>query len=123
MKKMFFFAILALGGVAATVETGYKPGDAVNEFKLKNVDGKEISLMSYTAKDKGAIVIFTCNHCPYAKAYEQRIIELDKKVQGQKDTRNCTLILNDAAVQPEDSYGEMQKRAKDKKYSFPYLAG
>ena len=57
---------------------GYKIGDTATDFKLKNIDGKMVSMADYPDA-KGYIVIFTCNHCPYAKMYEDRIIELDKK--------------------------------------------
>ena len=57
---------------------GYEIGSIATDFSLKNVDNKNVSLKDY--KDaKGFIVIFTCNHCPYAIAYEDRIIDLDKK--------------------------------------------
>src|SRR5580693_3205510 len=56
--------------------SGYNVGDKAMDFKLKNVDGKMVSMSDY--KDaKGFIVVFTCNHCPYAKAYEGRIIDLN----------------------------------------------
>lgn len=98
---------------------GYKIGDEATDFELKNIDGKMVSLADY--KDaKGFIVIFTCNHCPYAKAYEDRIIALDKKY---KDLGYPVIAINpnDPTVQPEDSFEEMQIRAKEKGYTFPYL--
>ncbi len=58
--------------------TGYDIGSVATDFKLKNIDGKMVSLANY--KDaKGFIIIFTCNHCPYSVAYEDRIIAIDKK--------------------------------------------
>jgi peroxiredoxin len=62
---------------------GYKVGDVVTDFTLKNIDGKMVSLANYK-KAKGFIVVFTCNHCPFAKAYEDRIIALDKTVIAAK---------------------------------------
>lgn len=98
---------------------GYKIGDEATDFKLKNIDGKMVSLENY--KDaKGFIVIFTCNHCPFAIAYEDRIIALDKKYK----TKGYPVIAinpNDPIVQPEDNFANMQKRAKEKGFSFPYL--
>lgn len=100
-------------------EGGYQVGDKAMDFKLKNIDGKWVSLEDY--KDaKGFIVIFTCNHCPYAKAYEDRIIALDKKYA----TLGYPVIAinpNDPVAYPEDSFENMQKRAKEKGYTFPYL--
>jgi peroxiredoxin len=61
---------------------GYDIGDIATDFSLENIDGTKVSLADY--KDaKGFIVIFTCNTCPYAVAYEDRIIELDKKYASQ----------------------------------------
>ncbi len=57
---------------------GYKVGDEAAGFTLKNIDDKMLSLSDYN-DEKGAVIIFTCNHCPYSVAYEDRIIELDKK--------------------------------------------
>ncbi|MGQ9862992.1 MAG: thioredoxin family protein [Bacteroidia bacterium] len=98
---------------------GYKVGDSVKDFSLKNVDGKMVSLSDHV-KEKGVIVIFTCNHCPFAKAYEQRIIELDKKYRP-KGFPVLAINPNDPEAYPEDSYPMMQKRAKEKNYPFPYL--
>lgn len=98
---------------------GYKIGDQVADFRLKNVDGNMVSLSDQ--KDaKGAIVIFTCNHCPYAKAYEQRIIELDK-LYRPKGFPVIAINPNDPKRAPDDSFENMVKRARDKKYPFPYL--
>ena len=61
---------------------GYKVGDHAADFKLKNVDGKTVSLSDFP-NAKGFIVVFTCNNCPYAKAYQDRIIALDQKYKTQ----------------------------------------
>ncbi len=98
---------------------GYEIGDLATDFKLPNVDGKEVSLSDY--KDaKGFIVVFTCNTCPYAKSYEGRIIELDKKF-APKGFPVIAINPNDVSQQPGDSMDEMVKRSKDKGYTFPYL--
>ena len=92
---------------------GYEIGDMAKDFSLKNVDGKMVSLSSY--KDaKGVIVVFTCNHCPYAKLYEQRIIDLHKKYASQ-GYPVIAINPNDPVKQPDDSFENMQKRAKEKK--------
>lgn len=99
--------------------TGYKIGDEATDFKLKNIDGKFVSLVDY--KDaKGFIVIFTCNHCPYAKAYEDRIIALDKKYKPL-GFPVIAINPNDPEIQPEDNMDEMKKRALEKGFTFPYL--
>ncbi|MCO6176078.1 thioredoxin family protein [Flavobacterium sp. NRK F10] len=98
---------------------GYKVGDVATDFKLKNVDGKMVSLKDY--KDaKGYIVIFTCNHCPFAKAYEDRIIALDKKYK-KLGYPVIAINPNNPEVQPDDSYDLMKVRAKEKGFTFPYL--
>jgi peroxiredoxin len=98
---------------------GYKVGDVATNFNLKNVDGKMVSSESY--KDvKGFIVVFTCNDCPFAKAYVDRVIELDKKYK-QLGFPVIAINPNDPEVQQADSYDNMVKKAKEKNFSFPYL--
>ena len=98
---------------------GYKVGDHATDFKLKNVDGKTVSLADFP-KAKGFIVVFTCNNCPYAKAYQDRIIALDQKYKTQ-GYPVIAINPNDPAVEPADSYDAMKAKAKDKGYTFPYL--
>jgi peroxiredoxin len=119
MKKMtmLFAAFLLLA--AFKPEAGYKLGDAATDFKLKNVDGKMVALSDY--KDlKGFIVVFTCNHCPFAKKYESRLVALDKKYKAL-GYPIIAINPNDPKVESEDSYENMITRAKDKKFTFPYL--
>jgi peroxiredoxin len=101
-------------------EGGVKVGEKATDFKLKNVDGKIISLSSNYKDSKGVIVVFTCNHCPFAKKYEDRIIALDKKYKAL-GYPVVAINPNDPAVEGEDSYENMQKRATAKAYGFPYL--
>jgi peroxiredoxin len=98
---------------------GYDVGDMAKDFKLPNIDGKTVSLSDYSDAE-GFIVIFTCNTCPYAKMYEQRIIDLDKKYASQ-GFPVIAINPNDIAQKPGDSMEEMKKRAADKGYTFPYL--
>jgi len=96
---------------------GYNVGDTVSDFKLKNVDGKVVSLSSY--ETRGVIVVFDCNTCPYSKAYNERLLALAKKY---KDSYPVVAInANDPAQSPGDSFDEMVSYAKDKGYTFPYL--
>lgn len=98
---------------------GYEVGDTAADFKLKNIDGKMVSLSDFK-KAKGFIVVFTCNHCPYAKKYEDRIVALDKKY---KDAGYPVIAINpnDPNLQPEDGLQQMITRAKEKGFTFPYL--
>lgn len=102
-----------------TESTGYKVGDMATDFSLENIDGKMVSLKDY--KDaKGFIVIFTCNTCPYAVAYEDRIIALDEKY-AEKGFPVIAIMPNNTEVKPEDNMEAMRARAKAKGFTFPYL--
>ena len=112
-------AAIVLFSAFSTGSTGYKVGDKAIDFKLKNVDEKMVSLSDFK-KAKGVILIFTCNHCPFAKKYESRIIGLDKKFKS-KGFPVVAISPNDTALVPDDNFENMQIRAKEKGYSFPYL--
>lgn len=99
--------------------SGYKPGDKATDFKLKSVDGKMYSMSDYK-NAKGFIVVFTCNHCPFAIKYEDRIIDLAKKYEP-KGYILLAINPNDPEAQPLDSYDLMKVRAKEKGFTFPYL--
>lgn len=117
--KTNIFLLLMLAAVQLSFAGGYKVGDKATDFKLKNVDGKMVSMADYE-NAKGFIVIFTCNHCPYSVAYEDRIIELDKKYKPL-GYPVIAINPNDPEVNPKDSYPLMQQRAKEKGFIFPYL--
>lgn len=122
MKKLIALALLLVTITSNSTKaqtTGYAVNDVAKDFKLKNVDGKMVSLADYKTA-KGYIVVFTCNHCPFAQAYEQRIIALHKKYSA-KGYPVIAINPNDKDREPEDSYENMQKRAKEKKYPFVYL--
>lgn len=113
--------IVSLIALAATtaLSQGYKIGDKAIDFKLKNVDGKMVSMADY--KDaKGFVVIFSCNHCPYVVAYEDRMIELHNKY-ASKGYPVIAINPNDPVAQPQDSYEKMIERANEKKFPFAYL--
>lgn len=101
------------------IAQGYQIGNEATGFTLKNVDGKMVSLSDFK-KSKGVVVIFTCNHCPYAVAYEDRIVAIDKKYKAL-GFPVVAINPNDAAAYPTDSFEAMQKRAADKAFTFPYL--
>jgi peroxiredoxin len=122
MKTIFLSLIIAFTTLSFTLitnESGYKVGDKAEDFKLKNVDGKMLSMADY--KDaKGLIVIFTCNHCPFSVAYEDRIIDLHKRY-ADKGYPVIAINPNDVKAQPDDSFDKMKERAKKKKFPFAYL--
>ncbi|MEM1320639.1 MAG: thioredoxin family protein [Bacteroidota bacterium] len=98
---------------------GYEVGDKATDFSLKNVDGKMISLADHK-EAKGFIVTFTCNHCPYAVLYEDRLIDLHNKFAAQ-GYPVVAINPNDPAVQPQDGFEEMKARAQEKAFPFVYL--
>lgn len=125
MKKNVLFSLFALTGLvvliaaASPVAPGLKVGDKAPDFKLKNVDGRMVSLAGM--KDvKGYIVTFTCNTCPYAVMYEDRLIELHKKFAPQ-GYPVVAIQPNDPEVQPGDAFEKMQTRAEEKGFPFAYL--
>ncbi len=118
MMKNFIFLLIFILPLISNAQQD-KIGSKAPDFRLKNVDGNYISLSDFS-KEKGIILIFTCNHCPYAKAYESRIIDLDKKYKS-KGYPVVAINPNDPEIVPEDSYESMKIRANEKGFSFPYL--
>lgn len=116
---LIFGASFAMGISVAKedlVGDGYEIGDVASDFSLKNVDGKMVSLSDY-ANANGFLVIFTCNTCPYAKAYEDRIIALDRKYKS----RGVPVIAINPNSKSGDGFAEMKERAKEKGFTYPYL--
>ncbi|MCB0736116.1 MAG: thioredoxin family protein [Bacteroidetes bacterium] len=119
------FSLLSIATIAVLMAFAFKGdktlsvGDVAPDFTLKNVDGKKVSLSDYNDK-KGVILVFTCNHCPFAIKWEDRIIELDKNY-AKKDWPVVAINPNDPEVVPNDGPEEMKKRAKEKGFTFPYL--
>jgi peroxiredoxin len=101
------------------VDAEVKPGDNAIGFTLKNVDGATVSLSDYSDQN-GVILIFTCNPCPFAKAYEERIIQLHQRY-AELGFPVVAINPNDDKVSPEDTYENMKTRASEKNYPFPYL--
>ena len=99
--------------------SGYEVGDVARDFSLKNVDGNMVSMADFNDA-KGFIVVFTCNHCPYAKLYEQRIMDLDV-AYADKGYPVIAINPNDPSKVAEDSFENMVARAEEKGYTFPYL--
>lgn len=123
------FCLLIFSGKPATDDAvTLSIGDRAPDFKLPGTDGKIYSLASF-AKAKILLVVFTCNHCPTAQAYEDRIIALTNDYKN-KGVQVIAISPNDAkAVRLDelgysdmgDSFEEMKLRYKIKKYNFPYL--
>ena len=96
-----------------------KPGDSAIAFSLKGTDGQTHALADYS--DKNAVaVIFTCNHCPYAQAWEGRFIQAQADY-SDKGVQVLAINANNAESHPGDSYEAMQQRAQEQGFNFPYL--
>lgn len=106
--------------VSASGQTpkGYALGDVIADFRLKNVDGRTITLANYQPQ-KGLIVVFTSNHCPFSKAYEDRLMALDRQFATQ-GYPVLAIMPNDPAIYEDDSFDNMKIRAREKGYSYPY---
>ena len=113
------FLCLACAGEAQININTLEPGATAPFFNLKNIDGKMISPDSYP-EAKGFIVVFTANTCPYAIAYEDRLIALDRKFTPQ-GYPVIAINPNAPSVSSGDSFEKMQKKAKSKGFTFPYL--
>ena len=119
MKQCFTICFALFCFFANAQVTTIAPGKIAPEIKLPGVDDKVVSFNDYPSA-KGFIVIFTCNTCPYSKAYEQRIIELNSKY-ASLGFPVIAINPNDPEASPGDSFAKMKERAKSSKYNFPYL--
>ncbi len=108
----------SLSVAAAQTPKGYTLGDAVADFNLKSVDNRLVSLANYRS-GKGLIVVFTSNHCPFSKAYEARLLALDRLFAPQ-GYPVLAIMPNDPAAYEDDSFANMQTRARDKNYTYTY---
>ena len=94
-------------------------GTPAPSFDLPGTDGRNHSLDELASR-KAVVVVFTCNHCPYAKAWEDRLLAIANDYQD-REVGVVAINANDPAQYPEDSFEEMTKRARAKAYPFPYL--
>ena len=128
MKKSIIFVlavlvlttiVMAFTGEKPKDVKGYAIGDIAEDFSLKNVDGRMVSLDSYS-EAKGWVVVFTCNTCPWAKKYEQRLIDMHN-ISNKKGYPVVAIQPNDPAISGGDSFEAMQRRSKEKGFPFVYL--
>lgn len=111
--------IMSLSAVVHFAVAQLKAGSSAPDFSLPGIDGKTITL-SKLNDVKGVILIFSCNTCPFAVKYEDRINEL----HGKYASKGFPVVMinpNDLSQKPDDSMEAMKKRAKDKKFGFAYL--
>ena len=123
MTRRTLLAILVLA-LASSLSFGgpvLSMGAAIpmSDVKMKSVDGKELTLAD-VKKPAGTLVVFTCNHCPFAKMWETRIVELGN-TYAAKGIGVVAVNANDPAVAADDSYDKMVERAKERGMQFPYV--
>lgn len=94
-------------------------GSLAPGFDLPGVDGRNHTLSSYADKPV-VVVIFSCNHCPYVKDYEDRMVSIQSDY-GQRGAQLIAINSNNDKEYPEDAFPEMVKRARSKRFNFPYL--
>ncbi len=117
MKRSLISIVFLLTLISAqSVKKGYEVGDKATDFKLKNVDGREVSLADYKNAN-GFIIIFDCNTCPYSKAYNERIIRLN----DHYSSKGYPVIAINANDGNGDSFDDMVRMAKKKNYKYPFL--
>lgn len=118
MKQCSILLVLIVSALSMNAQP-IAVGSGAPDFSLKNIDGTTVSLSDYV-NEKGVMVIFSCNPCPYVKAYEDRMIALHNEFVPQ-GVPVVYINANDPLQSPADSPKEMKKRAEDKNFPFPYL--
>ncbi len=95
-------------------------GQKAPDFALPGVDGQTHRLSDLLRDHRAVAVIFSCNHCPYVRAWEGRMVDL-QRVYGARDVALVAINPNDAERYPDDSFDAMKQRAQDEGFNFRYL--
>jgi peroxiredoxin len=121
VKQSILCTLLASSITLATAATALQLGANIpqREVKMRNVDGRELSIAD-VAGAKGTLVIFTCNHCPWVKAWETRIATLGN-TYAQRGVGVIAINANDPSAYADDSFEAMVRRAKERDFQFPYV--
>lgn len=119
MRNLLLLVLLLPCLCSQAQEKGYSVGAVVTDFKLKNVDNRNVSLASYPDA-KGYIVIFGCNSCPVSRGYENRMVALQEKFSG-KGFPVIMINPNDPEVANGEGFADMQQHARKSSLNFPYL--
>lgn len=112
------FLAIGLFCINIAVHAQYKVGDIVESFELKSTNGSVVSLEDMDSE--GVVVVFTCNTCPYAVMYEDRLIALHLKY-ASKGYPVLAINPNDPTVKEGDSFEAMQARSEEKSFPYEYL--
>ena len=94
-------------------------GSKLPQFSLKNIDGREVD-PNYFLGSKAALVVFSCNHCPYVKGSEEMLIKIVKHFDPL-GLKTVSINSNDSSQYPEDSFEKMKDKAKRMSLPYPYL--
>lgn len=117
MKSLKFILLIF---AFVIINTAFAPQkQLVNDFSLMNIDGKKVSLANYK-NAKGFIIVFTCNHCPFAKLYPPRLNELNNRYEPL-GVPLIAISSTDTMMYEEDTYPNMFTKARNEKFNFPYL--
>lgn len=119
LKQAAYIILFAISFLLLSFSNIEINGESVEDFRLINVDGKMITLSKYPDA-KGFIVVFTCNHCPFAKLYPQRMNELNSKY-SLLGVPLIAISSTDTAQFEEDTYAKMIKKSEAENFNFPYL--
>lgn len=113
MKAIIYFLFLIPSFLS------FSQTNEITNFTLKNVNGKLVSLSDYP-EAKGFIIIFTCNHCPFAKLYPERLNILNDRYK-KLDVPLVAISSMDTVNYEDDTFLLMIQKAKKEKFKFPYL--
>jgi len=114
MNRSFIISFVFIAVISVKVKS-----QSIYDFELKNTDGKLVSLKNYP-EAQGFIIVFTCNHCPFAKLYPSRLNSLNQKYSKLKIPL-IAISSTDTMLYAEDGYDNMGLKAKKEKFNFPYL--
>ncbi|MEP0774112.1 MAG: thioredoxin family protein [Acidobacteriota bacterium] len=119
MRKVLALAVVlvAAAGVALAIELGAQA--PATDVKMKDVSGRMVSIADVRG-ERGTLVMFSCNACPWVKAWETRIAELGNRAP-EMGIGVIVINPNDPAKVAEDSYEVMQERARERGFKFPYV--
>ena len=116
MSVAIGFLLLTISGLPSKL---LAQNNTVVDFALRSVDGRVVSLKDFPAA-KGFVIIFTCNHCPFAKLYPERLNRLNETYQKQ-GVPLIAISSTDTIQYEEDTYVQMIEKAKAENFNFPYL--
>lgn len=119
MKRVLVCAMAAAISLSAAFALGIGEKAPSTGVKMKNVDGRLISIKE-AAGEKGTLVVFSCNHCPYVKAWQERIAAIGNAAL-ERSIGVIVINSNDPKAYSEDGYEEMRERAGQLRFNFPYV--